>query len=110
MKDSIILVKFQNVEMAENEDNSEPHIVVIAENLMDIQTTYVVLGNQKYYFDYPLDAIERCFYYFWGCDVQYPPKANHIWYFIQKSIFNIRVGSQQLIPAIEELCNEFNVV
>lgn len=96
--------------MAEHEDLSEPHIIVIAKNLMYIEKTYVVLGKQKYYFDNPLDAIERCFYHFWGLDIQYPPKANHIWYFIQKSIFNIRVGSQQLIPAIEELCNEFHIV
>lgn len=49
-------------------------------------------------------------YIFWGLDVTYPAKTNHIWYFIQRSIYNIRVGSQQLIPAIEELCNEFNNV
>lgn len=96
--------------MSMNDDLTGPQIVVIGKDLMNIETTYVALANNKIYFDDPLEAIERCFYHFWGLDVPYPPMANHIWYFIQKSIYNISVGSQQLIPAIEQLCYEFNSV
>lgn len=99
---------FETLEEANDGDLHEPHIVVIGTDLLNIETTYLVMANQKIYFENPIEAIERCFYYFLGLDVPYPPQANHIWYFVQKCIYNISVGSQQLIPIIDDFCNELN--
>lgn len=87
----------------------QPHIVVIAKNLEDIQSNIVVVANQKYYFENSLEAVEVCFFFFMGMDILYPPKSHHVWYFIQRAIFNIRIESQQAIPAIEELCNQLHI-
>lgn len=95
--------------MKEKETPVEPHIVVIGESLTSIKQSYFIVADRQYFFDDFFDAIENCFYYLCGFQIKYPAKCNHIWYFLQIGIFKIINDSQQRLPAIEYLLNEFDV-
>lgn len=78
-------------------------------NLTSIEKSYFIIADRQYFFDDFFDAIENCFYYFCGFQIKYPAKCYHIWYFLQIAIFKIKNISQQRLPAIEYLLNEFDV-
>lgn len=102
--------KQYELDLKDKENPVEPHIVVIGPSLTSIERSYfIVADDRQYSFEDFFDAIESCFYYFSGFRIEYPAKCNHIWYFLQIAVFKVRYDSQQRLPAIECLLNEFDV-
>lgn len=64
--------------------------------LANIESSYVIVNDQKFKVDSCLQAFELTFKIFFALDCKYPISAETLWIFLQKSGFDIH---------LQEKCN-----
>lgn len=78
-----------------NKDTFQPTPLIVGP-LVNIESSYVIVNDQKFKVDSCLQAIELTFKIFFAVDCKYPTYAETFWIFLQKSGFDIH---------LQEKCN-----
>lgn len=66
-------------------------LLFFVESIESFDTCLVLLNNTYYSFADPLEAIEFCFQAHKAFQIPFPEITRHIWAFIQKSVYTIRL-------------------
>ncbi|XP_039304090.1 uncharacterized protein LOC113003214 isoform X3 [Solenopsis invicta] len=78
-----------------NKDTFQPTPLIVGP-LVNIESSFVIVNDQKFKVDSCLQAIELTFKIFFAVDCKYPTYAETFWIFLQKSGFDIH---------LQEKCN-----
>lgn len=65
-----------------------PRIVLIGSIEKNVKC-YLRLYGYQYEFDNVLTAIEACFHFFIGLNIEYPVECENVWIFFEKYIFGV---------------------
>lgn len=76
-------------EMKLLKENTEiqPRCVFVGK--FDNLKAYVFLWGKIYFFDDPLEAVEKCFHTYHALNIKYPRESLIVWTFLQVNIFNV---------------------
>lgn len=66
----------------------------------------VILNEDKYIIQDPLEAFDVCFKIFWALNLKYPPESQTVWYTVQKLIYNISSSFDVTSSGVESLLND----
>lgn len=69
-----------------------------------ITVAQLVICDNKYLYDKPLDAVENYFFFFTALNIDYPVAANVVWNLIGELIFNLK--SKELKGAARTILND----
>lgn len=75
----------------------QPFIFIVAPSLTEIETIFVRIDNVSYKVKTLWKALEICFMTFIVLDLKYPPAAEHIWYLLQRTVFDIELHGDNKI-------------
>lgn len=78
-------------EIKDTNEYLHPRIVIVGDLLSDFYC-YVILQHRKYYFENPLKAIETCFHFFCGLNINYPIECRYIWLFLERAVFKLNIS------------------
>lgn len=87
-------------------------IPVIVGPIVQIEASYIIIGNKAYECDSLLDSVDKAFKTCYALDCCYPPNSNFLWMFLQKAYYNIDNPGDKvscfvnaLIGEVEEIIN-----
>ncbi|KYN13739.1 hypothetical protein ALC57_14062 [Trachymyrmex cornetzi] len=78
----------------------QPFIVVVGPSITEIQSIFVRIDDVSYKVKTVFKALEICFMSFVVLDLKYPPAAEHIWYLLQRTVFDLEFQGDNKIPMI----------
>lgn len=78
----------------------QPFILVVGPSLTEIQAIFVRIDNVSYKLKTLFKALEICFMSFMVLDLKYPSASEHIWYLLQRTVFDIDLQGDNKIPMI----------
>lgn len=66
----------------------------------------VITTTTKYMFNNPIEAIDACLKIFQALNAEYPRESEHIWEFLQKSVYNIQTDFDKNYNSVLILLND----
>ena len=81
----------------------QPLIIVVGTTLSEITGFYVNIDDTRYRFQSVLAALDLCFKSFHVLHAEYPKPSEHIWLFLQKSIYSLNTKWDKRLPCAATL-------
>lgn len=81
----------------------QPYVIVVGPTLHEISTSYVCIDDVLYNTSSTLEAIDVCFKTFHVLQLQYPTASEHLWFIIQKCLYNFVTKWDIIIPSTEHI-------
>lgn len=66
----------------------QPMVVAVG-SILNLTSFYVFVNDVKYKATSLMNAIDLCFQVFFALDATFPADSEIVWYFLQKSVYNI---------------------
>lgn len=86
----------------------KPRVTIIGDTINSIESIYVSFGDTVYNFIDVLKAVEACFHLYTAFGIEYPQESNHLWLFLQKSVYEIETPKDLPNSLVETLINDLN--
>lgn len=88
---------------------SQPCIVVVSTDLKIIKNIYISLDDQLWSFSSAINALDFIFQLYFILNLEFPPDCYHIWFFLQKMLFDIHFSKiDKKIPIVTRTINDLN--
>lgn len=84
----------------QNNQTVQPYIILVGK-LEKIQEIYFCLDSTLFQLNTVLEAIDVCFKAFFVFQLHYPVDSQHIWFLIQRGIYEIVTKQDVIFPSIE---------
>lgn len=81
----------------------QPYIIVVGPTLDNIEAYFVSIDSVLYSVPTAFEASDVCFKAFHVFAATYPPASNHIWYLIQRELYNFSTPFDRPIGYIIEI-------
>ncbi|XP_030762270.1 uncharacterized protein LOC115887090 [Sitophilus oryzae] len=83
----------------------QPFVIIEGASYNNISNVYVSFNNILYKVNSVLKGVDTCFQIITIFDLKYPYEAEHVWLFLQKSVYNIHTKYDN-IPNILDIINK----
>jgi hypothetical protein len=86
----------------------QPYIAIVGniEDASSVLNYYTIIDNIYYKLETPIKALDICFKSFNALNLNYPPEAEQVWWFIQDYFFEIANVHKKKFVAVQTLIKD----
>lgn len=96
----------EKLKIRKNSNNPIQPCLLIVGTIMNPSEIMVYFDELKYKFFSIVKAIDMCFKIYHVFNIEYPLESTHVWLFIQRYYYNIKLQCDKPHPTISQIINE----